>query len=617
MGKARRFGQQQAYCCRSSKRYCKTPAKIFDNGWPAQIYQSNDWQRMVILTKRLAALLVLLFIFPFASATAAVKDRPLDSSLNSLVALGERLYKTGIGTSGEPVAAIDISGQRVFAPQFHCMACHRTSGYGSKEGGVYIPPIVAKVLYKPMKPDRARAFNGMYFQEQNAEMAARINSARTRPAYDLASLARVLRTGVDAAGEPIPHAMPRFEVSDRDVEALDAWLHTLSLTPDPGVDDTTMHFAVIVSDRTPELTRKAVLETSRVFFERMNKNIAGDRSRPNFSPLFRSEFASFWRDWSLHVWTLKGEESTWPQQLADHYAATPVFAVIGGAVAAPWQPISDFCDRQKLPCLFPLSDLPSAETIATSYTLYSYGGLPLEAKAMAQFLGADPALRNVVQLSIEGPRGSIPATIFDLEMRQFTLAKDVSTISVAPNAWVRALEQASGIVGTKGALVLWPGDDAQAAVAALAKTAPTNHRIFLASQAEPFAVTQLMGTALAQRLRIMHPTELPSVVNPHSYRVRSWLNARQVTVDPPEEQFQVYYALSVLEKAVMEIQGDYSRDYLIEQIEMIAESNLNPGVYPSLSLGPGQRVASRGSYVVKLDGAAVGGVSPDGDWIVP
>ena len=67
----------------------------------------------------------------------------------------------------------------------------------------------------------------------------------------------------------------------------------------------------------------------------------------------------------------------------------------------------------------------------------------------------------------------------------------------------------------------------------------------------------------------------------------------------------------------MEIQGDYSREYLIEQIEMIAESNLSPGVFPELTLGPGQRIASRGSYVVKLDPSGDGGLSPDGDWIVP
>lgn len=566
---------------------------------------------------KLAFLLLLTFVTIGPASVAAADGAPTGESVETLAALGERLYKTGIGTSGKPVAAIDISGQRVFAPQFHCTACHRVSGYGSKEGGVYIPPIVAKVLYEPMKPDRARAFNGMYFQDKNAEMAARINSARTRPAYDLATLGRLLRTGVDSAGEQIPHAMPRFEVSQRDVEALDAWLHKLSGQADPGVDATTMQFAVVISDRTPGLTMRALLDTSRVFFERNNKNVASDRSRPNFSPLFRSEFASFWREWVLQVWTLYGDEATWPQQLADHYAASPVFAVIGGSVGAPWQPIGDFCDRERLPCLFPLTDMPAHQATAAGYTLYAYGGLPLEAAAMAEFLARDAAPSTIVQLAASEPGGSIPAAAFAHAAAQRGAASALRTIDVAAGSWDRAIADATREAGPDGILILWPGGQAQAAVAALARMNSTAPRIMLASQTEPFAVEMLTSSKFSDRVRVMHPTELPSIINPHSYRVRAWLNARQVVVDPPEEQFQVYYALSVLEKAVMEIQGDYSREYLIEQIEMIAESNLSPGVYPNLTLGPGQRIASRGSYVVRLDPKEVGGVSPDGDWIVP
>lgn len=565
----------------------------------------------------LAALVLLLCLTALPIAAIAADEPPAAASEPSLVALGERLYKTGIGTSGEPVAAIDLSGQRVFAPQFHCVACHRTSGFGSKEGGVYIPPIVGKVLYAPMVPDRARSFSAMYFQDKNIEGATRVSSARTRPPYDLETLGRLLRTGVDSAGEPVPHAMPRFEVSPRDVEALDAWLHALSGQPDPGVDGTAINFAVIVSDRTPALTKQALLETSRVFFERINKNIANDRSKPNFSTLFRSEFESFWRNWTLQVWTLKGDESTWPDQLTELYNASPVFAVIGGSVTAPWQPIGEFCDSKKMPCLFPLTDMPAEGATTGGYTLYSYGGLPLEAAAMAEYLTRDGKIRPIVQLAVDSPNGSIPAAALVEHLDGLEPRMAVDTIRVTAGDWDRAIASASGQLGNDSVLVVWPGADAEAAVAALARVNPAASLVMMASASEPFAVTQLTGSPIAQKVRMMHPTELPGVVEPHSYRVRSWLNARQVAIDPPEEQFQIYYGLSVLEKAVMEIQGDYSREYLIEQIEMIAESNLSPGVFPELTLGPGQRIASRGSYVVKLDPSGDGGLSPDGDWIVP
>ena len=526
--------------------------------------------------------------------------------------LGERIYMRGIGVNGRPIAVIDASGQAVFAPQFHCVSCHRRSGFGSKEGGIYIPPIAAPVLFKPMVPDRARAFNGMYFQQKTAEMAERIYQARTRPAYDRASLARALREGIDPAGKPLPTAMPRFHLANRDIAALDAWLHTLSARPDPGVDDTAIHFAVVVSDTIDAPTRKSLLDTVRAFARRTNRTTEGDRARTNFSPFYRSGFAAFWRNWDVDVWELTGPRDTWPAQLRDRYAAKPVFAVIGGAVGGPWQPVADFCNRNRVPCLFPLTDLPESAITPESYTIYSYGGLPLEADALAAWLARGSRPLHLVQLAADDPAGAIPAQRFAQAYRAAVPSARIETIRVGHDGWSAAVGAATGTPHTM--LVVWPADRGGEAAAAVKAKAGSADLVAFASAAQDAVVAAMPGDP---RVRVIHPRDMPGVVNPHSYRVRAWLDARQVAVDPPEDQFQVYYALSVLDKAVMEIQGDFSRQYLIEQIEMIAESNLNPGVFPYLSLGPGQRVASRGAYVVKLDRAAAQGIAVDGEWIVP
>ena len=41
----------------------------------------------------------------------------------------------------------------------------------------------------------------------------------------------------------------------------------------------------------------------------------------------------------------------------------------------------------------------------------------------------------------------------------------------------------------------------------------------------------------------------------------------------------------------------YSREYLIESIEHEIENQLNPGTFPCLSLGPGQRFAAQGARI--------------------
>jgi len=60
---------------------------------------------------------------------------------------------------------------------------------------------------------------------------------------------------------------------------------------------------------------------------------------------------------------------------------------------------------------------------------------------------------------------------------------------------------------------------------------------------------------------------------------------------------------------------NFSGEYLIETIEHEAETSINPGVFPRLSLGPGQRFASKGTYIVRLSRDAT--VMPVSDWIVP
>ena len=412
--------------------------------------------------------------------------------------------------------------------------------------------------------------------------------------------------------------MPRFVLTKKDVEALEAYLRTLSAMPDPGVDAKTMHMAIILSDKVSPATRKMLVDTSKVFVERYNKNVGSERARPNFSPMYRSEFVSFWREWALDIWDLKGPESSWPGQLEAYYKAQPAFAVIGGAIAAPWQSVGDFCDQKRLPCLFPLTDMPARQARDGGYTVYSYGGLPLEARALAAYFAKSAERpRSIVELTSKDYAGTLAADEFRTAMAAVAPETEIRTISVEKGAWRAVLANAVSPQQGAATLIVWPGLEATEAVKALQDVGPRQGRIFLPSAAEDAAKQYLTSTPFAERIRLLRPTELASVVNPHSYRVRSWLYARGVAVDPPEDQFQVYYALSVIEKAVMEIQGDYFRDYLLEQIEMIAESNLNPGVFPTLSLGPGQRIASRGSYVVRLDASASGGVVADGEWLVP
>ena len=59
------------------------------------------------------------------------------------------------------------------------------------------------------------------------------------------------------------------------------------------------------------------------------------------------------------------------------------------------------------------------------------------------------------------------------------------------------------------------------------------------------------------------------------------------------------------------------RDYLIERIEGLLERRIITGYYPRLTLAPGQRLASKGGYLVHFADAKGTRIVADGGWIVP
>jgi hypothetical protein len=51
------------------------------------------------------------------------------------------------------------------------------------------------------------------------------------------------------------------------------------------------------------------------------------------------------------------------------------------------------------------------------------------------------------------------------------------------------------------------------------------------------------------------------------------------------------------------------RDYLIERLEVITERSRNLSLYPRLSLGIGQRFASKSGYLLRVDALGDGSTS--------
>ena len=69
--------------------------------------------------------------------------------------------------------------------------------------------------------------------------------------------------------------------------------------------------------------------------------------------------------------------------------------------------------------------------------------------------------------------------------------------------------------------------------------------------------------------------------------------------------------------ALTQMLDNFSREYLIENLEHMAENAVTTAVYPRLSLGPGQRFASKGAYIIPLAQIEQENPVEASTWIIP
>jgi cytochrome c553 len=534
-------------------------------------------------------------------------------------ALGRRIYQEGALASKVPLRGklegdVEIRGRAA-----GCATCHRQSGFGSNEGSSIVPAITGPTLFTAMQPRRADLFRGLYLDPLPSPARMAVRTPRTRAAYTDQTLAAALREGRDPEGRALDPLMPRYDLSDEDMSHLSAYLRSLGAAPDPGVDDNSIHFATVVSEGVDRAERHAMLSVIYAFVGRMNLEVGREEGRPGFSQYYKDEFKGARRKWVLHVWELEGPRTTWAAQLEAHYRKQPVFAILSGLAAGSWEPVHDYCDRAEIPCLFPLTDLPKlSEQDRPASTVYLSKGLSCEAEALAIWIAQrkhENPREQIVQVYRETVEGRTLARSFQRAMRTGGDARleDVILKDERPRRefWQRAVHDRR-----PSQLVLWLAPDDLNSY--LANTVARNDRfpVYLSSsllgRSQMSIPSSLCGRVWLTDLQTPHGRE-----GPHIYRVRSWLRSQGISLDHERIKLNTYLALSVTEHALVRMVDHFSRDYLIESVEHEMESTQNPGVFPHLSLGPGQRYASKGCYIVAPARDPDLGLEAINGWIVP
>jgi mono/diheme cytochrome c family protein len=534
---------------------------------------------------------------PLTLAPASVAGGSSDSS-STVADVGEAIFRHGIQGSGQPLEATREAGVSLRGADAACINCHRSSGLGAKAGRNTIPPITGRYLLHPRAKDM-----------EDIDLPFVDGIRADREPYTDATIARAIRAGLNSEGKPLSYLMPQFALNDSDMAALIAYLKRLDQRRPPGVTDTVLHFATIITPDADPVKRRGMLDVLEHYFADKNASPLGATPRLRSS---RKMMFMVNRRWQLHVWELSGPAATWEQQLKQRLAQEPVFAVVSGLGGKTWAPVHAFCEHEAIPCLFPNVETP-VDTGNGFYSLYFSKGVMLEADLIAKKIldaSSGAAATHVRQIYRAGDSGEAGAQALAATLR-------LHGIAVTNHVLASGESVAKALQGSKktNVLVLWLRS---ADIAALAGAAPP---------AAPTVVfmSGLMGGLERSPLppgwrsatRLAYPVDLPDRRRVRVDYALGWFAIRKIPVVAIQVQADTYLACGLMAETLSHMVDTFVRDYLVERIDDMLERRILTGYYPRLTLASGQRFASKGGYIVRFAEPEGMRLVADGDWIVP
>jgi cytochrome c553 len=493
---------------------------------------------------------------------------------------GRRMYRDGLLPSGEPLTAIVAGDVPILGTQFSCESCHGRSGMGAAEGRYIVPPIAGQFIFAP-SPQPAR------------------------PAYTQESLARLLREGTTPGGRDLGELMPIYKLTDDEVAAMTAYLAGLSSGSSPGVDDKDIRFAMVITDDVSVEEREAVLAVLNTFVEEKNRNTRLESERWDRGNTPSSRLPTVHRNWVLDEWTLTGPSETWKEQLEQRYRDAPVFAMLSGLSNDTWGPISRFCERNEIPCLFPGTDLADSEE-GDFYTLYYSRGLNLEADLIANHLTEQP-VSNIIQVYCGSGPARAAAGLRTLLEGEAVSVDDVEfdCRGERPADWVERIKSRPDT-----AVVMWLG---QKYVNEMAASLPPGRVYFSSTLLGGELVGPLLSTP--GPAFVAHPFRLPGQFDPAFARFELWAKTRGIELSAARRQSEAFFACLALKDSVAHMGRFFIRDYLLDTLDHAQSLVAYLPFYPRPTLGPRQRFLNKGGYALPIENGQI--VTEAAEWILP
>ncbi|PHS17134.1 MAG: hypothetical protein COA86_10795 [Kangiella sp.] len=485
---------------------------------------------------------------------------------DKLLIEGREIYQNGRLPNGDNVTAIVAGDVPINGSQFSCENCHGRSGMGATEGNYVVPSVIGDFLFTQKHQTK-------------------------RPNYTVKSLKKALVDGIDFSGNPFDPLMPRYILSDSNVEALAIYLKSLSSRIQPGLHDNAIHLSTVVTEDIDPTARKAILDVLQKFASEKNRQTRLESKRPNRGLRPEIRLPTLFRPWKLDVWTLKGDRKTWQSQLQNYYDNDPVFAMIGGLSSGSWDPIGQFCEKNKLPCLFPTTKLANSQP-NDWYSIHFSKGLELEANILAKHFVKNK--RNHIIQVYCSKIASKAASILSANLEKNQIKSSHLKFDCAdnvPNSKLQTYLKKK----PNSPVILWVEKEKLLAMNSSQKI----NKLYLSSVLLNGDLDDLDGLAF-EAFYATYLYRLPGKRDSAMTRFKVWAKLRKIAITHPKLQAEAFFAVFAANDSLEHIRRFRIQDYLLEMLDHSEGLPLYLPSYPRASLGPGQRFLSKGGYILPL-----------------
>ena len=291
-----------------------------------------------------------------ALALAAENSAP-PSERSAAISRGRQIYLTGVPVNGSSLnASVGDPAMEVPASILKCVNCHGSDGRGKAEGGVTPANIRWEELTKPSSAGPA---------------------GRRRSAYSEKLLVRAIALGIDASGNRLDPAMPRYRLTHEQAADLVAYLEMLGREADPGVTENSLKIGVVLPPASSPGSARGIREVLAAFALQVNEQGGFYGRKLQFAFLNAS-----------------ADVAARAAAIRDFIEAEQPFALIASYVTGCEEEIGRYLGENKVPLIGPIALNAADGPARQRYVFHLLAGLPGQGEALARFATQRPELKH-------------------------------------------------------------------------------------------------------------------------------------------------------------------------------------------------------------------------------